>query len=146
MLLLSAVLTLMLANTSWGVARYFSAVWGEHLRFSLNGLVLDRSLLHWINDGLMTIFCLIVGLAFQREAQEGELSSWRQAPLLFTSFNHGTATASGWGIPMDTNVAFALAVLQLLRPRVPLGLNVFLTALAIVDDLGAVLVICPFNL
>lgn len=158
MLLLSAALALLLANTSWGVARYFPAVWEEHLRVSLNGLVLDKSLLHWINDGLMTIFFLIVGLEIKRETLEGELSSWRQAALpiagalggmvvpalLFTLFNHGTATASGWGIPMATDIAFALAVLQLLGPRVPLGLKVFLTALAIVDDLGAVLVIAGF--
>lgn len=157
-LLASAALALLLANTSWGPARYFPAVWDEHLRIALGGIVLDESLLHWINDGLMTVFFLIVGLEIKREVLEGELSSLRQAALpvagalggmvlpalLYALFNHGTATADGWGIPMATDIAFALAVLQLLGPRVPLGLKVFLTALAIVDDLGAVLVIAGF--
>ncbi|RPD44298.1 Na+/H+ antiporter NhaA [Hymenobacter sediminis] len=157
-LMLSAVLALVLANTTWGPARYFPAVWDEHLRLSLGDLVLDKSLLHWINDGLMTVFFLIVGLEIKREVLDGELSSWRQASLpiagavggmlvpafLFALFNHGTPTAGGWGIPMATDIAFALAVLQLLGPRIPLGLKVFLTALAIVDDLGAVLVIAGF--
>lgn len=157
-LLLSAVLALVLANTSWGPARYFPAVWDEHLRLSFNGLVLDKSLLHWINEGLMTVFFLIVGLEIKREVLDGELSSPRQAALpiagavggmlmpalLYTLFNHGTPTAKGWGIPMATDIAFALAALQLLGSRVPMGLKVFLTALAIVDDLGAVLVIAGF--
>ncbi|MDO7873222.1 Na+/H+ antiporter NhaA [Hymenobacter sp. ASUV-10] len=157
-LLASAALALLLANTSWGPARYFPAVWNEHLRIALGSVVLDESLLHWINDGLMTVFFLIVGLEIKREVLEGELSSLRQAALpvagalggmvlpalLYALFNHGTATADGWGIPMATDIAFALAVLQLLGPRVPLGLKVFLTALAIVDDLGAVLVIAGF--
>ncbi|OUJ73819.1 Na+/H+ antiporter NhaA [Hymenobacter crusticola] len=157
-LLCSAALALLLANTSWGIARYFPAVWDEHLGIAFNGWALDKSLLHWINDGLMTIFFLIVGLEIKREVLEGELSSWRQAALpiagalggmllpalLFTLFNRGTPTASGWGIPMATDIAFALAVLQLLGSRVPLGLKIFLTALAIVDDLGAVLVIAGF--
>ncbi|RAK68099.1 Na+/H+ antiporter NhaA [Hymenobacter edaphi] len=157
-LLLSAALALLLANTSWGPARYFPAVWDEHLRLSIGPLVLDKSLLHWINDGLMTVFFLIVGLEIKREVLDGELASVRQAALpiagavggmvvpalVYTLFNHGTPTAGGWGIPMATDIAFALAVLQLLGPRVPLGLKVFLTALAIVDDLGAVLVIAGF--
>ncbi|WP_324672750.1 Na+/H+ antiporter NhaA [Hymenobacter sp. GOD-10R] len=157
-LFFSAALALLLANTSWGVARYFPALWDEHLRIAFNGWVLDKSLLHWINDGLMTIFFLIVGLEIKREVLEGELSSLRQAALpiagalggmllpalLFTLFNRGTPTAGGWGIPMATDIAFALAALQLLGSRVPLGLKVFLTALAIVDDLGAVLVIAGF--
>jgi len=157
-LLASAALALLLANTNWGPARYFPAVWDEHLRIALGGIVLDESLLHWINDGLMTVFFLIVGLEIKREVLEGELSSVRQATLpvagalggmvlpalLYALFNHGTATADGWGIPMATDIAFALAVLQLLGRRVPLGLKVFLTALAIVDDLGAVLVIAGF--
>jgi NhaA family Na+:H+ antiporter len=157
-LLLSAIVALVLANTNWGIARYFPAVWDQHLRLSMNGFVLDKSLLHWINDGLMTIFFLIVGLEIKREVLDGELSSLRQAALpiagaiggmvvpalIFALFNQGTPTAGGWGIPMATDIAFAIAVLQLLGPRVPLGLKVFLTALAIVDDLGAVLVIAGF--
>jgi NhaA family Na+:H+ antiporter len=157
-LLISAVLALLLANTSWGPARYFPALWDIHLRLAFNGLLLDHTLLQWINDGLMTVFFLIVGLEIKREVLDGELASVRQAvlpiagalggmlapALLFALFNHGTPTAGGWGIPMATDIAFALAVLQLLGPRVPLGLKVFLTALAIVDDLGAVLVIAGF--
>jgi NhaA family Na+:H+ antiporter len=157
-LLISAVLALVLANTEWGPARYFPAVWDQHLRLAMGNFVLDHTLLQWINDGLMTVFFLIVGLEIKREVLDGELSSPRQAALpiagalggmlapalLFALFNHGTPTAGGWGIPMATDIAFALAVLQLLGARVPLGLKVFLTALAIVDDLGAVLVIAGF--
>jgi NhaA family Na+:H+ antiporter len=157
-LLISAILALLLANTSWGPARYFPALWDEHLRLAIGSFVLDHTLLQWINDGLMTVFFLIVGLEIKREVLDGELASPRQAALpiagalggmlapalVFALFNHGTPTAGGWGIPMATDIAFALAVLQLLGARVPLGLKVFLTALAIVDDLGAVLVIAGF--
>lgn len=157
-LIISAILALLLANTSWGPARYFPAVWDTHLRVAVNGLVIDHTLLQWINDGLMTLFFLIVGLEIKREVLAGELATPRQAALpiagalggmlapalLYTLFNYGTPTAGGWGIPMATDIAFALAVLQLLGKRVPLGLKVFLTALAIVDDLGAVLVIAGF--
>ncbi|MDF7813853.1 Na+/H+ antiporter NhaA [Hymenobacter sp. YC55] len=158
MLLLSAGLALLLANTTWGPARYFPALWDEHLVFRLNGIVLDKSLLHWVNDGLMTVFFLIVGMEIKREVLDGELASLRQATLplagalggmvvpalVFAAFNHRTPTAGAWGIPMATDIAFALAALHLLGSRVPLGLKVFLTALAIVDDLGAVLVIAGF--
>ncbi|AII52707.1 hypothetical protein N008_12070 [Hymenobacter sp. APR13] len=158
MLMASAVLALLLANTSWGPAAYFPQIWEKHLKLSLNGVVLDMSLAHWINDGLMSVFFLIVGLEIKREVMEGELSEWRQAALpiagalggmllpalLYFLVNRGLPTQNGWGIPMATDIAFALAVLQLLGPRVPLGLKVFLTALAIVDDLGAVLVIAGF--
>ncbi|RSK45928.1 Na+/H+ antiporter NhaA [Hymenobacter perfusus] len=158
MLMASAVLALLMANTSWGPAAYFPEIWEKHLRLSLNGVVLDMSLVHWINDGLMSVFFLIVGLEIKREVIEGELSEWRQAALpiagalggmllpalLYFLVNRGLPTQNGWGIPMATDIAFALAVLQLLGPRVPLGLKVFLTALAIVDDLGAVLVIAGF--
>ena len=158
LLLASAVLALVLANSSWGPANHFPAIWDEHLRITVHHLVLDHTLLHWINDGLMTVFFLMVGLEIKREVLGGELASLHQAALplagavggmlvpalLFTFFNHGTPTAGGWGIPMATDIAFALAVLQLLGPRVPLGLKVFLTALAIVDDLGAMVVIAGF--
>ena len=157
-LLASAALALVLANTNWGPGRYFPGLWSEHLRVSLNGLTLDHTLLEWINDGLMTIFFLIVGLEIKREVLDGKLSSVQQAALpvvgalggmlvpalLFTMFNYGTPTAGAWGIPMATDIAFSLAILQLLGRRVPAGLKVFLTALAIVDDLGAILVIACF--
>ena len=158
MLMVSAGLALLLANTSWGPAAYFPQIWEKHLNLSLNGVELNLSLLHWINDGLMSVFFLIVGLEIKREVLDGELSDWRQAALpiagalggmvvpalLYFLVNRGLPTAGGWGIPMATDIAFALAVLQMLGQRVPLGLKVFLTALAIVDDLGAVLVIAGF--
>lgn len=153
-LLVCAGLALLLANTTWGPARYFPAVWDEPVRIGF----LQESLLHWVNDGLMTLFFLLVGLELKREIVAGQLASIRQAvlpiagalggmlmpALLFMLFNWHTATARGWGIPMATDMAFALAVLQLLGKRVPLGLKVFLMALAVVDDLGAILVIAAF--
>lgn len=158
MLIFMSLLALLLANFDWGVAQYFPKIWEEHMKIGGKSFVLDMSLLHWINDGLMTIFFLIVGLEIKREVLEGELSSVQQASLpiagaiggmvvpalLFWLLNRGTPTAGGWGIPMATDIAFSLAVLNLLGPRIPLALKVFLTALAIVDDLGAVLVIAGF--
>jgi NhaA family Na+:H+ antiporter len=153
-LLLGTGLALLLANTDWGPARYFPGIWNVELDLG----PLHKSLLHWINDGLMALFFLLVGLELKHEVLEGQLASRRQAALpiagalggmvlpalLFAAFNHGTPTAGGWGIPMATDIAFALAVVQLLGRRVPTGLKVFLTALAVVDDLGAILVIAVF--
>src|SRR5690606_18889706 len=119
---------------------------------------LNYSLQSWINDGLMAIFFLLVGLEIKRELVEGELSSPKQALLpilaaiggatlpaiIFYGFNHGLETQSGWGIPMATDIAFALAVIVMLGPRVPVSLKIFLAALAIVDDLLAILVVALF--
>jgi NhaA family Na+:H+ antiporter len=119
---------------------------------------LELSLQHWVNDGLMALFFLLVGLELKREVLVGELASLRDAALpiaaalggmiapalIYAAFNAGTPTASGWGIPMATDIAFAIGILVLLAWRIPRNLIVFLAALAIADDLGAVLVIAIF--
>src|SRR5690606_5823954 len=112
----------------------------------------------WINDGLMAIFFLLVGLEIKREIVEGELSSFKNASLpifaaiggmvvpalIFAFFNSGTEYANGWGIPMATDIAFSLAIVAMLGSRVPASIKIFLAALAIVDDLGAIMVIAIF--
>jgi NhaA family Na+:H+ antiporter len=157
-LLVVSALALVLANTDTGIARYFPAIWEHSLRFSIGDFALEKSLEHWINDGLMALFFLIVGLEIKREVLEGELSSVKKAALpmvsalggmlvpalIFFVLNAGSPTAKGWGIPMATDIAFAMGVLAMLGHRVPLPLKVFLMALAIVDDLGAVVVIALF--
>lgn len=122
-------------------------------------LALSKSLLHWINDGLMAVFFFVVGMEIKRELVAGELQSVKKAILpigaalggmivpaaIYLFFNRGTANVSGWGIPMATDIAFALGIISLLgRKKTPKGLAVFLTALAIIDDLGAILVIALF--
>ena len=121
-------------------------------------LKLELSVLHWVNDGLMALFFLLVGLELKREILVGELSSLKEAALpvcaalggmiapaaIYIAFNAGTPAASGWGIAMATDIAFAVGILVLLAWRIPRNLIVFLTALAIADDLGAVLIIALF--
>jgi NhaA family Na+:H+ antiporter len=156
LLLLATALALIWANSPLA-ASYFG-LWETHLSIQLANWGLDYSLHHWVNDGLMAVFFLVVGLEIKRELLLGELRSPRQAALpiiaavggmvvpalLYLVFNAGGESSHGWGIPMATDIAFALAVLTALGSRVPFALKIFLTALAIVDDLGAVLVIALF--
>ena len=131
----------------------------HHFGFSINGRnYLDFSLEHWINDGLMSMFFFVVGLELKREFIGGELRDLRKVTLpvvsalsgmlfpavIYLIFNAATPTTHGWGIPMATDIAFALAVFQLLGNRVPVSAKVFLTTLAIIDDLGSVVIIALF--
>ena len=155
-LLACAALALAWANSPW--ASTYHGLWQIKLTVGPPGFALSETLLHWINDGLMAVFFFVVGLEIKREALVGELAAPRQAALpvaaalggmlvpaaLYAAVNADGPGARGWGIPMATDIAFALGALALLGRRAPTGLKVFLTALAIVDDLGAVLVIALF--
>jgi len=156
-LFVAAVLAIFLANSQWKES--YHHLWEHQFGFYFDGnSYLNLSLHHWINDGLMAIFFFAVGLELKREIIGGELSQPKKAllpivaaiggmifpALIFTIFNFGSDSSHGWGIPMATDIAFALGVLYLLGDKIPLTLKVFLTALAIVDDLGAVLVIAFF--
>jgi NhaA family Na+:H+ antiporter len=142
------ILSLTLANSNFGTD--YQNFWQSQFA--------GHSIEHWVNDGLMTVFFLLIGLELEREIYHGELSNFKDALLpifgalggilvpagLFMLFNFGTATQSGAGIPMATDIAFALGILSLLGNRVPTSLKVFLTALAVIDDLGAILIIAIF--
>lgn len=155
-LMVATVLALGLANSPFADA--YDAVLQTHIAVSIGAFHLDESVLHWINDGLMAIFFFLVGLEIKREVRAGELANLRAALLpivaalggvvvpavLYVVFTAGGPGAGGWGIPMATDIAFALGLLALLGNRIPFGLKVFLTAVAIVDDLIAVLVIALF--
>jgi len=156
LLLACAAVALAWANSPLGAS--YEALWQTPLGFGVAGFSLAKSLLLWINDGLMAVFFFVVGLEIKREIMAGELSRPRQAALpiagaiggmavpalLYLFLNHGGEAARGWGVPMATDIAFAIGIMALLGDRVPAALKVFLTALAIVDDLGAVLVIAFF--
>jgi NhaA family Na+:H+ antiporter len=156
LLIAAAIVALVWANSPWGQS--YTGFWGTELSVSLGPFSIEEDLTHWINDGLMAVFFLVVGLEIKREILVGELSSPRRAALplaaaiggavlpalIYVAINFGTDAVSGWGIPMATDIAFALGVLALLGRRAPLGLKVFLTALAIVDDILAVVVIALF--
>ena len=148
LLIICVILSLLIANSSLG------SNFQELLDFRLG----SYSISLWINDGLMTIFFLLVGLEIKREILEGELSSFKNATLpifaalggmlvpaaIFYFFNQGSKYENGWGIPMATDIAFSLAIISMLGKRVPVSIKIFLTALAIVDDLGAIVVIAIF--
>ena len=150
------VVALAWANSPWS-GSYFH-LWHTDPTFGFAGRLLSKPLHFWINDGLMALFFLLVGLEIKRETLVGELASFRKAALpiaaalggmivpaaLYFLFNRGGPGAAGWGIPMATDIAFALGVLALLGDRAPTSLKVFLAALAIADDIGAVLVIALF--
>jgi NhaA family Na+:H+ antiporter len=156
LLIAATAVALVWANSPWGDT--YSDLWQTKLTIGLGGFSLTKDLTHWINDGLMAVFFLVVGLEIKREILVGELSSPRRAALpiaaalggavvpaaIYVAINAGTEGASGWGIPMATDIAFALGVLALLGERAPIALKVFLTALAIVDDIVAVTVIALF--
>jgi NhaA family Na+:H+ antiporter len=155
LLFAATVVALVWANSPWS-ASYF-ALWKLPLKIGFRPL-LSMSLHHWIDDGLMAVFFLVVGLEIKREIVKGELSSFRQAvlpilaalggmivpALLYSALNRSGTGAHGWGIPMATDIGFALGVLALLGKRIPSSLRVFMLALAIVDDVGAILVIAFF--
>lgn len=156
-LFLAALVAIIVANSP--LSEWYHHIWEHKFGFYFDGQTyLNYSIHHWVNDGLMAIFFFVVGLELKRELIGGELSNPKNAmlpiiaavggmivpALFYTVFNYGTDSAHGWGIPMATDIAFALGVLYLLGDRIPLSLKVFLTALAIVDDLGAVMVIAIF--
>lgn len=157
MLGISIVMALLLANSPW--SDYYFHFFEHKLGFVFDGdKYLYYSLHHWINDGLMSMFFFVVGLELKREFIGGELADVRNTVLpigaavlgmfvpavIYLCLNLGGDAANGWGIPMATDIAFSLAILHVLGNRVPLSIKVFLTTLAIVDDLGAVIVIALF--
>ena len=150
------ILSMLIANSEWSDA--YLHFWHTHLNASFSFINLDYTIEQWINDGLMTIFFLLVGLEIERELYAGELKELRNALLpiaaamggmlvpaaLHFLFNAGSVTQNGFGIPMATDIAFTLGMLSLLGNRIPPSLKIFLTALAIIDDLGAILIIAIF--
>ncbi len=156
-LLISAILALVISNSNFSEL-YFNTL-NEYIFIGINNFGLKLSLLHWINDALMAIFFFFVTLEIKREFLQGELSSRKQAilpivgavggmlvpALIYIYINIKTPeTLNGWAIPSATDIAFSLGILSLLGSRVPLSLKVFLTALAIIDDLGAIVIIAFF--
>lgn len=155
-LLLAASIALAWVNSPLGDS--YEDLWSTLLTFDLGLFVVEEDLRHVVNDGFMTIFFFVVGLEIKRELVHGELSGLRRALLpgaaalggmllpaaIYLAFNAGQEAEDGWGIPMATDIAFAVGVMSLVGRRIPFGLKIFLLALAIVDDIGAILVIALF--
>jgi len=156
LLLIATIIALIWANSPWSES--YMRLWQTPVTVGAGDFMLSKPLLLWVNDGLMAIFFFVVGLEIKRELLVGELSAPRKAMLpivaalggmfipaaIFMLLNLGTQAMRGWAIPTATDIAFALGVLALLGERAPLAIKVFLTALAIIDDLGAVLIIALF--
>jgi Na+:H+ antiporter, NhaA family len=155
-LVVAAIVALLWANSPWDAS--YDDLWNTHLAVSLGDRELDLDLREWINDGLMVFFFFVVGLEIKRELVEGELRDRRRAmlpvcaalggmlapALIYTALNAGGQAADGWGIPMATDIALAVGVLTLMGRWVSPSLKLFLLALAIVDDIGAIVVIAVF--
>lgn len=155
-LMVAAVVAMVWANSPWKES--YHHLWHTPIVLGVGDMVFRQTLHFWINDGLMVIFFFVVGLEIRREMYQGELSELKRAALpvaaaiggmvvpaaLYLAFNYGTPTQRGWGVPMATDIAFAVGILTLLGPRVPAALRVLLLALAIIDDIGAILVIAVF--
>ncbi|MCG2462331.1 Na+/H+ antiporter NhaA [Flavobacteriaceae bacterium F89] len=152
----ATVIAMIWANSDFNES--YQAIWQFDIGINAENFELTKPLILWINDGLMAVFFFLIGLEIKRELLIGELNTLRKAifplfaavggmlfPLvLFLVLNNSSETVNGWGIPMATDIAFTLAILKILGDRIPLSLKIFLTAFAIVDDLGAVLVIAIF--
>ncbi len=156
LLMITTLIALIWANSPYGES--YASIWQYKVGFTTDGFELNKPLILWINDGFMAVFFFLIGLEIKRELLIGELNSIKKiafplfgalggmlVPVLFFVFlNQNPETFKGWGIPMATDIAFSLAILKLLGNRIPLSLKIFLTAFAIVDDIGAVLVIAIF--
>jgi NhaA family Na+:H+ antiporter len=155
-LIAAAMIALVWVNSP--ASSLYHDLWESHVAIETPLFSIDEDLKHWVNDGLMTIFFFVVGLEIKRELSHGELSSFRRAlfpaiaaaggmiapAVIYLAINAGGPGESGWGIPMATDIAFSLGVLSLVGSRIPFGVKIFLLALAIVDDIGAVIVIAIF--
>jgi Na+:H+ antiporter, NhaA family len=155
-LLLAAVAALVWANSPWSDS--YASLWGRELTLGLGRASITHSIRDWVNEGLMTVFFFVVGVEIKRELVEGELSDRARArlpvaaalggmivpALIYFAWNPTGPASRGWGIAMATDLAFALGVLALLGPRIPRGLKLFLLTLAIVDDIGAIVIVAIF--
>lgn len=156
LLIISAVLAMIVANSP--LSETYHDFWKHYMYFGFEDFSIKKNLLHWINDGLMSIFFFLIGLELKREILHGQFKNPKNTilpiaaaiggmlvpALIYFSFTQGTNAISGWGIPMATDIAFALGIMYLLGDKVPISFKIFLTAIAIVDDMGAVAVIAFF--